>query len=125
MSPDREGRIDALEAVKEGASQVVGGSNAAQVAEVFKLMPTTKENRLRNYLDKKRKKEMKAKRRAEREAALGVGSAGALYLVPWRGVITPGQTPVEPRKAPARIGEEDDLPGGVGVLLGALDLVRC
>ena len=32
---------------------------------------------------------------------------------------------MEPRRTPVRIGEEDDLPGGVGVLLGALDLVRC
>ena len=42
----------------------------------------------------------------------------------WRGIITPGQTPVEPRKAPVRIGEEGDLPGGVEILLGALYLVR-
>ena len=31
----------------------------------------------------------------------------------WRGIITPGQTPVEPRKAPVRIGEEGVLPGEV------------
>ena len=42
----------------------------------------------------------------------------------WRGIITPGQTPVEPRKAPVRIGEESDLPGGEEILLGALYLVR-
>ena len=80
--PNREGRIDALEAVKEGAGQVDQDSGAVQVAEVFKLMPATKENRLRNYLDKKRKQEMKAKRRAEKEAALGVGSAGGTLSGP-------------------------------------------
>merc|ERR1712242_549875 len=74
--PDREGRIDALEAIKEGAGQVDQGLGAVRAAEVFKLMPATKENRLRNYLDKKRKQERKARKRAEREAALGVGSAG-------------------------------------------------
>ena len=74
--PEREGRIDALEAIKEGAGQVDQGLGAVRAAEVFKLMPATKENRLRNYLDKKRKQERKARKRAEREAALGVGSAG-------------------------------------------------
>merc|ERR1712242_616657 len=54
----------------------------AQVAEVFRLMPATKENRLRNYLDKKRKLEMKARKRAEREAALGVGSTGGTLSGP-------------------------------------------
>ena len=49
---------------------------------------------------------------------------GALYLVRWRRVIAPDQTPVEPRKAPVRIGEEGDLPDGVEILLGALYLVR-
>merc|ERR1711973_618811 len=80
--PKREGRIDALEAVKDGTGQVDQDSGAVQVAEVFKLMPATKENRLRNYLDKKRKQEMKAKRRAEKEAALGVGSAGGTLSGP-------------------------------------------
>merc|ERR1711973_430924 len=74
--PDREGRIDALEAIKEGAGQVDQGLGAVRAVEVFKLMPATKENRLRNYLDKKRKQERKARKRAEREAALGGGSTG-------------------------------------------------